>query len=254
MAKLPFSLQLYSIREPLAADLDATLKRVKEIGYSHVETAGTAGLNAGDFRSALASAGLEAHSAHVPFEGCRDDLAGTVADCETLGVAWAVIPWLSGEENKTAADWIEKAKAMEGFGRAFRDAGIQLCYHNHAHEFEQFDGKAIFDLIFETADPELLAVELDAGWAYYGGADPAALLKRYAGRTPLIHVKDVKRRAEGEDPITTELGNGATPFAPILKAAGETGVSWLVVEQDESARDSLESARMNAAYMRVHVF
>lgn len=253
MARLPFALQLYSIREALQDDPRAALARVKEIGYDHVELAGTAGLNEDAFKKLLEDNGLSAVSAHVPFESCRGDLDAAVAGCVSLGVSWAVIPWLSGEENKTAADWTARAKEMEAFGRAFREAGIPLCYHNHTDEFRPEDGKTHFDAIFEAAAPDLLSVELDVGWAHYAGADPVALIKAYANRTPLLHIKDVKARVEGEAPVTTELGNGATRFEPVFEAAGVSGVSWLIVEQDNSARDPLESARMNAAYMRAHL-
>ncbi len=254
MAKLPFALQLYSVRGPLETDLHATLQRVKAIGYDHVETAGFHGLSAASFAEALANAGLSAISAHVAFERCAADLDAVIGECQTLGVRWAVIPWLSPEENRSAEDWKARASAMATFGVRFREAGIPLCYHNHTHEFERLDGTSIFDLIFETADPESLLIQLDVGWAHYAGADSPALLKSWAGRVPMIHIKDVKLRVEGEDPAPTELGNGATRFAPIFKAAGETGVQWLIVEQDESMRDPLESARLNAAYMRVHIF
>ena len=254
MAKLPFALQLYSVRGPLETDLHATLQRVKAAGYDHVETAGFHGLSASAFSAALSAAGLAPVSAHVAYESCVADLDAVIDDCQTLGVRWAVIPWLSPEENTSAADWTARAAAMSAFGTRFREAGIALCFHNHTHEFERVDGKTLFDLIFETAAPDNLLVQLDVGWAHYAGADPVALLKVYAGRVPMIHVKDVKSRIEGEVPVPTELGNGATRFAPIFKAAGETGVQWLIVEQDESMRDPLESARLNAAYMRVHVY
>lgn len=254
MAKLPFALQLYSVRDPLREDLGATLARVKAIGYDHVELAGFAGHTVGEFAAALADAGLRAISAHVDFDDCQADLEAVIADCQTLGVTWAAIARLSPEENTGAADWIARARAMAAIGVRFRDAGIPLCYHNHTREFDTVDGKTIFDLIFETAGSDCLAVQLDVGWAHYSGADPVALLKAYAGRVPLIHVKDLKARAEGEAPIPTELGNGATRFAPIFKTACDAGVQWLIVEQDASAGDPLESARMNAAYMRVHIF
>jgi len=254
MAKLPFALQLDSVRDALAEDLGAALARVKAIGYNHVETAGTAGLAPGDFRAALDKAGLTAISAHIAYDHCQENLESAIGECKVLGVAWAVIPLLKREELPTAADWINRAKAMEQFGHAFKSAGIQLCYHNHIGDFDVDAEKTFFDHILENTSADALAVELDVGWAQYAGVDPVALLKKYAARTPLIHIKDVKARVEGETPITTELGNGNTKFGPVFKAAGETGVKWLIVEQDESARDPLESARMNAAYMRVHVF
>jgi sugar phosphate isomerase/epimerase len=254
MAKIPFALQLYSVRDALEEDLAGTLQRVKEIGYDHVELAGLAGKSAGAFKAALDDAELKAISCHVGFEDCVSDLAGSIENCVALGVSWAVIPWLSAEENPTAADWAARADSMASFGRAFTEAGIPLLYHNHSHEFVDLGGKTAFDVIFETASSADLGIELDVGWSHYGGADTLALMKAHAGRIPLLHIKDVKQRYDDEEPKPTELGNGATKFPAIFKAAGEIGVEWYIVEQDESARDPLESARMNAAYMRVHIF
>lgn len=254
MAAIPFALQLYSVREPLREDTTATLQRVKEIGYSHVELADTAGKSAEAFKADLDAAGLTVVSCHVDMAACQTDLAGAIRDCQTLGAGWAIIPWLSGEENKTAEDWAARATEMAAFGREFSAAGIPLCYHNHHHEFVDIGGRTPFDTVFETAPEADLGIELDVGWSTYGGADTIAVMKKYAGRIPLLHIKDVKQRYDDEEPQHTELGNGATKFGPIFKVAGEIGVKWLIVEQDSARRDPLESARMNAAYMRVHVF
>jgi sugar phosphate isomerase/epimerase len=254
MAKLPFALQLYSVRDALAADFEGTLARVKEIGYDHVELADLAGRSPESYLAALEAAGLQVVSCHVPYETCQESLDQAVAQCQVLGVSWAVIPWLDPEANRSVEDWSARAQEMAAFGQAFREAGLTLCYHNHHVELEAVGDTTPFDVLFSTASAADLKIELDVGWAHYGGADTLALMHAHAGRIPLLHVKDVKQRYEGEEPVTTELGNGATPFGPLLKAAGEVGVEWLIVEQDESARDALESARMNAAYMRVHVF
>ncbi len=254
MAKLPFALQLYSVRDALQEDTAGTLERVKKAGYDHVELYGLAGLSVEEFQAALKAAGLSVISCHVEFARCQSDLAGAIAECQALGVRWAVIPWLDPEAHTQLADWSARGAEMAVMGEAFKAAGITLCYHNHSVEFEAIDGKTPFDAVFEAADPASLSIELDVGWSHYGGADTLAVMKKYEGRIPLLHIKDIKQRYEGEEPHITELGNGATKFGPVLKAAGEIGVEWLIVEQDESARDPLESARMNAAYMRVHVF
>ncbi len=254
MAKLPFALQLYSVRGPLEKDLDATLQRVKAIGYDHVETAGFHGHSASRFSGALTEAGLTAISAQVALERCTADLGEVIGECQALGVQWAVIPGFHPEAKQSVEDWKARAATMAALGTRFRDAGISLCYHSHPREFESHGGKTVFECIFESVSPESLWVQLDVGWAQYAGVDTLALLKAYSGRVPLVHIQDIKMRVEGEDPVPTELGNGATRFAPIFKVAGETGVQWLIVEQEESMRDPLESARLNAAYMRVHVY
>ena len=57
---------LYTLREPLGADLAGTLEGLAGTGARAVELAGLHGHGAHAFRAALDGAGLEACSAHVP--------------------------------------------------------------------------------------------------------------------------------------------------------------------------------------------
>jgi sugar phosphate isomerase/epimerase len=69
------------------------------------------------------------------------------------------------------------------------------------------------------------------------GANPATWLRKLKGRVPLMHLKDmtiVDGRA-----VQTEVGNGNLDWAEIPPC--EAGTEWLIVEQDETERDSLES-------------
>ena len=79
-------------------------------------------------------------------------------------------------------------------------------------------------------------LELDAGWAWYAGVDPVALL----GRGPLVHIKDLRRRGERS---FCAVGDGGVDFARFVPAAVEAGAEWLIVEQDESAVSAIEDAR-----------
>src|SRR5689334_9015188 len=65
----PIGIQLYSVSEPLERDVDGTLRKLHDIGYREVETAGFAKLSAKEFRKALDSAGLRCVSCHLPFDG-----------------------------------------------------------------------------------------------------------------------------------------------------------------------------------------
>jgi len=39
--------------------------------------------------------------------------------------------------------------------------------------------------------PANLGAELDLAWAFVAGADPAACIRAYKGRCPVVHAKDV---------------------------------------------------------------
>ena len=249
MSPLPFALQLYSVRDHLDQDPAGTLRQLKEMGYDHVELAGTAGLSAEAFKALLDEAGLQAVSAHIGVEQIFGDLDAAIADAHTFGVRYAVVPWLGGELCPDKGTWMAAIGRINDAGAQFRAQGVRLCYHNHDHEFERFGGQHIFDMIFEHSAPENLAIELDSCWAHVGGVEPTALMARYGTRIPLLHVKDYTRSDSG-DVIFMELGRGCMDWDTVLPAADACDVAWYIVEQDESQGDPLESARANAAFMK----
>ena len=245
MASLPYALQLYTVRDHMEKDPRGTLKKVKAAGYDFVEVAGTAGLSTEEFRAALDEAGLTPVSAHVGIEQVQKNVDGVISMCRTLGIKFAVVPWASAE---TKDKVLENARILDAAGAALRAAGIRLCYHNHAHEFTQFDGVYALDLLYSSTSPQNLAAQLDTFWVAYGKADPVAVIKKYAQRCPLLHIKDMA--PEGTKPIFANLGQGTMNWKPIFDAARAAGVEWYIVEQDECPGDSLESARIGADFMK----
>ena len=247
--KYPYALQLYSVRDKFAADVPGALARVKAAGFDRVELAGTYGLTPETLHGLLAAAGLRPVSMHVGYPELVSDPAAIADMAHTFGLTEAVVPWLGGDLCGTADQWLAATRAMDAAGAALRARGVRLAYHNHAHEFVRTDSGTIFDLIFGNSDPEHLAIQLDTCWAAAGGADPARLLARHAGRVATVHVKDRKAPLPDAPPVLTELGRGIMDWNSILPAAKAAGARWFIVEQDESETDSMESAAANAAFM-----
>ncbi|MNC47905.1 Xylose isomerase-like TIM barrel [compost metagenome] len=81
---------------------------------------------------------------------------------------------------------------------------------------------------------------MDTCWVYYAGYDPAEYIHKYAGRLPIIHLKDMKKREDGSAE-TVVLGEGEVKLEAILEAADAAGAEWAVVEQDYCNRSPLES-------------
>ena len=81
-------------------------------------------------------------------------------------------------------------------------------------------------------------------------ADAAVLLARHAGRVATVHVKDYRVPMPGGRAVLTELGRGTMDWDRVLPAAKEAGARWFIVEQDNSESDSMESAAVNAAFMK----
>ena len=247
MAKLNFALQLYSVRDHLEPDPAGTLKRVKEAGYDYVETAGTAGLPAAEFKRLADDAGVTVVSAHIGYDEVAADLPAVLEAVRLFGLRYAVVPWIGPEMCPDKDAWLTAARKLDEVGAAMREQGVRLCYHNHDHEFRtQYDGQEVFDLLYAHTAPEHLAAQLDAGWARVAGKAPQDIIRRFGNRMPLLHIKDFK---SAEPPEVTEIGQGIVDWDPVFAAGCEAGVDWYIVEQDESDTDSLESAAENARYM-----
>ena len=239
MAKLPISVQLYTVRDLTAADFAGTMKKIAGIGYRNVELAGWGNLTtAKDVRKALDDAGLKASGAHVGIDAFKADIAKVIDDARTIGYANVICPYID-ESYRSAAGYRKLADELNSFGPKINAAGLSLLYHNHAFEFDKFDGKAGFDILWEHSDPALVKCELDVYWIANGGVDPVAYIKKLGKRVQLIHAKDMDKTDRNK---FTQVGRGTMDFPAIFAAAAEAGVKFAAVEQDNCyGMDPLES-------------
>ncbi len=269
MKTLPVLLAVYSVREEAAADFRATMTKVKELGYDGVELAGLYGLDAADIRAVLDDLELPAVSAHIPFADMVADIDTVIANAQTLGLSYAAIPYLPAEERPGSDGFQAVLDAIPDISARFREAGIQLLYHNHDFEFIPMpDGRTGLDTIYDTFTPEQLAAEPDTCWVRVAGYDPAEWIDRYAGRVPVVHLKDfvmtgrpanlyqligtdVEEEEEGEGSFDFRpLGEGRQDFPAILAAALRAGAEYVVVEQDRSSdRSPFEAAAASRRYL-----
>ncbi|MGQ9731549.1 MAG: sugar phosphate isomerase/epimerase family protein [Candidatus Zipacnadales bacterium] len=243
MHKIPVALQLYTVRDMTEKDFSGTVKQVAEIGYAGVEIAGhTGGMSPAELKTFLEDLGLGLAGSHIGLDQLENNLAQVIEDNLTLGNPWVVCPWMPEERRQTAEGWRTVAAELSEIGAKLKGAGLQLCYHNHSFEFQRFNGETGFDIFYAAADPECVKAQIDTYWVQHGGEDPAATIRRFAGRVPLVHLKDM---TPGDNPTFTEVGNGILDFPAIFEASEAAGVQWYSVEQDICAGPSLESARQS---------
>ncbi len=243
---IPFALQLYTVRDHLEKDFLQTLKRVKAAGYDFVETAGFEGHTPAEARALMQSAGLTPISAHAGYEDTIERPGAVIELAGALDVAY-VATGTFFQGGGTREDWVNAGKVLDAAGAELRQAGIQLCYHNHAHEFVKFEGEYAYDLMMAETDPANLQAQIDTYWVKDAGLDPVVVINQYAGRCPLLHIKDM---TSGTPHTFAEVGNGIIDWPPIFEAGKDAGAKWFIVEQDACSADSLESARLSAEYMR----
>lgn len=246
MATNPLSLQMYTLRDLAATDYVGTLRKVKEIGYGAVEVAGVGGMSAAALRQELDAIGLIVSGAHVPIDLLESQLDAIVADMQTLGAPYLICPWMPPERRGSADDYRTLARILTSIGATVADAGLAFCYHHHDFELHPFGDTTGLHILLHECDPRAVAFEIDVYWAAYAGVDPVRLINEFAGRAPLIHLKDM---APGSRTFA-EVGQGTLDIPAILSAARATGAQWFVVEQDVCQRPPIESVRMSYEYLK----
>jgi len=230
-------LQLWTIREECDRDLESALQTVGAQGYEGVELFQLHGHDAPQVRQWLDSAGLVAAGRHVRLEVVEDDLPALADELGALGTDRAAISWIDPQDLRRPDDVLRR---VAGAARAARERGIALGFHNHWTEPVARDGDRSFLDRLRDLPPEVLWLELDLGWVWQAGVDPACELERTAGRCPLVHVKDYASR-DGRDDVP--VGDGVVGYDRLLPTALDAGVEWLIVEEDEVGSDPFAATR-----------
>jgi sugar phosphate isomerase/epimerase len=232
MSAWKVGIQLYTIRDETAKDFVGALKRVAAEGYQGVEFAGYGGLPANEMKALLDELGLQAIGSHVGIGRLTSALDEEIEYNLAIGSRYIVCPALGKEHRQDEAAWRNTFRLLEQIGDTCRERGIAFGYHNHRFEFEdQVGGEPALDALFGSVSADAVKVELDACWVHFAGYDPVAYIGKYAGRLPIVHFKDAKKKEDGQ-PITVELGQGEVDLHAIAKAADQAGTEWLVYEQD----------------------
>jgi sugar phosphate isomerase/epimerase len=257
-------IQLYTVHEAMLADPAGTLKRLRQIGFEEVESAGFGNSSAKQFRGLLDDAGLACPSAHLQFE--MDNLGRAFEDTHAVGAQYAVSSTLhalalgpnapkdSFKRGMTLEEAKKTAELANRIGEAAKRAGLQYAYHNHNREFvDQGGGATGYNVLLKETDAQLVEFEIDCGWMIFAGHDPVEYFGKYPQRIPMIHVKDFLPRAKGESEMRgAELGHGTVDYKPIFAAASKAGLRHYFVEQEGPfARMSpLEAAQVDCDYLR----
>ncbi len=263
-------LQLYTLGDEPAKDLDGVLGKLATMGYHDLELPSLFGKTPAQLKAAADKAGVRYSSIHLaamqgmpgggaqvlsllsPAQKIADDLG-------VLGVKAAVMPIfalpadfrdapgssfqekIANSLAKAGADhWAKTAQLLNEKAAALKPFGIKVGYHNHNLEFAPIANSAGgrtngWDILTKQTDPKLVYFEVDIGWVAAAGLDPVAFLKANAGRARWMHVKDLKATTQPNfalkmDP--TEVGSGKLDWAKILPAAQKAGVEHFYVEQE----------------------
>lgn len=254
----PIGLELYTVRDLFAKDPLGTLERVAAIGYQLVEI--LPGLFPGlaplSLLRDLRATRLIAPSGYFSQPKTIDEWKRYVDQAHKFGLNYMVI----GENSKRDSDqWKRLAEFFNRCGLLSQAAAIQLCYHPHYHEFAPLGDTNGVQILLENCSPNLLQIEMDVFWTIYGGADPLDYWRRYPGRFPLLHIKDLRRGAAigGDDFLEpgvadpfVPVGRGRIDWPRIFAHVEAAGARHIFVEQDDCAIPEFEAIKISYDYLR----
>ena len=260
-AKKDIGIQLYSVRDLIGSfgrnqhDYKPVLKALADMGYTSIEAASYKdgkfyGNTPEEFRRDVEAVGMKVLSSHCGKGLSDEELASgdfsesmkwwdqCIAAHKAAGMEYIVTPYLPVP--KTLKEMQTYCDYLNAIGKKCREAGIKYGYHNHAHEFQKIEDKAVMlDYMIENTDPENLFIELDVYWAVMGKASPVDYFHKYPGRFKMLHIKD--RREIGQ--------SGMVGFDAIFENAKTAGVENIIVEVEQYSYDVEKSVKLSLDYL-----
>ena len=240
-------IQLYTVRKEMMEDAVGTLQKLAAIGIKQIESAASEkgyyyGLKPAEIKKICSDLGMTLRSGHIQL---NEKWEQTMADAEISGQEYLICSSMPSH-GQTVENYKMVAAAFNKAGKESKKRGLKFGYHNHDFEFEQQDGKTLYDVLLENTDPSLVGMELDLGWVVASGNDPFAYFKKHPGRFPLWHLKDmdlVKKES-------TEFGKGGLDIQKMFDNSQQSGLKYFIIEQEEYSHSPMESMEQNMVYLK----
>jgi len=245
--KLDYGVQLYSFRNEMTKDPKGTLKQIARLGIKKIESARSRdglyyGLSPVEMKNTCEDLGMKLVSGHVALD---DDFQNTMEQAVASGQEYVICSSMPSK-GQTVDNYKKVAQAFNKAGEACKKLGLKFGYHNHEYEFESDNGTVLYDILMDETEPDLVHMELDLGWVIVGGKNPLDYFKKYPGRFPLWHLKDMNM----DKKESTEFGKGALDIPTMMDHQVDSGVEHIFIEQEEYALTPLQSMRHNMRFLR----
>ena len=249
----PIYLQLYSVRDDISKDFDATIQKVAEMGYDGIEAANYDngkfyGMTPTEFKDKIEGLGMTVLSSHTG-KALPADVTTTNWDevwswwdqCinahKEAGMQYIVVPAMPRPSTLEALQVY--CDYYNQIGEKCQAAGMKFGYHNHDFEFVDIEGQLMYDYMIQNTDPDKVLFEMDVYWVMRAGKSPVEYFEKYPGRFKVLHLKDHK-----------ELGqSGMVGFDAIFKNLAKAGTEKLVVEVEHYNFEPLKSVELSLEYL-----
>lgn len=253
--RLPgLSMQLYTVRNEIARDLHGTLRRLADIGFTHVETAfWPDGVSHREGAGYLRDAGLRVSSIHaeLPENGDKNSLLELAEIYQSNKVIWH--GWPEDPRYMSYDGTMELVSVYNNVAEFARANGLEFGLHNHWWEFRNRVGEKIVYQVLADELHDDVFFQVDIYWVQVAGLDPAAVIRELGSRVRFLHVKDGPARYtdtiadEPHEPMTA-VGRGTLDIPAIMETALPYA-EWMVIEMDEVDSDVFGKLQDSFNYM-----
>ena len=242
-----YGVQLYSFRDSMLKNPKKTLEEIASLGFKEIESAGSAkgyyyGLTPSEMGQTCIDLGMKITSGHVRLD---DKFEQTMEDAVASGQEYLICSSMPSD-GQTVDNYKKVAEQFNVAGEACKKLGLKFGYHNHEYEFDSENGQVLYDVLMDNTQNDLVYMELDLGWVVVASKDPISYFKKYPGRFPLWHLKDMDMTKKE----STEFGKGALDIGLMLKNKELSGVEHIYIEQEEYASTPFESMKYNMDYLK----
>lgn len=245
-----FGIQLYSVKEDMAVDAQATMRSLAGYGYKQFEgfDGGKGilwGMQPAEFKSLTSEIGVSMVASHA---NVFENLDAQAAQAAEVGMKYLICPWIGPQ--KSLDEYKKKADEFNQIGEKLKSHGIRFAYHNHDYTFVTQDGALPQDILMDNTDPALVDFEMDIYWVHVANAKPSEYLAKYPGRFRLCHLKDAEAGTGDPHQRGVLLGAGEIPFSDLIKQSQGLGMEYFIVEQERFPTGTpMEAAAANAKYL-----
>lgn len=230
MNDIKLGVQLFTLRDQCknAEGFEETLKFLDGIGCNVIQISGIGDINPHTVSELVDKYSMDVCVTHKPYDRMKNDLDELIYEhnlinCNNIGIG--CMPGSVHESYEGVTGFIVKCNEI---AEKMALKGKTLHYHNHALEFEVYDGKRTFERLIEEV-PALRFIP-DTYWMQVGGVNPAEYLKKLSGRVDVCHFKDM--RIVNNTQQFAECGSGNLDLGACYRSCKEIGVKYIVIEQD----------------------
>lgn len=269
--------QTFGIGKELTADLHGTIRALHEFGFDGIEPfilfntqQGKTPKNLWAFdtlkeaKQTMDELGMRIPSAHigVAFGWFSMPVSVIVKNIRMLKDTYGIDRFVMSAPFGSVALAKHWGKLTKKISDAVHPYGCTILYHNHDDEFKhvRYQGneadimRAFLD---QTSDDVLLQV--DIGWAHFAG-DETEIIRRYADRIALIHLKDFDpaylsgayNRNNLPDKAFAPIGEGGIQTEAALSMLDSLPkfAGAVIIDQDKCAGDMMDSLKSGCANIR----